>query len=192
MIPSIELLKNEERRLLYGPHDNEKVGGLGTNQFIVYCNGNAPLVLERSKEVLLKVNRIFQERVPEDSEWFSLLPEFFVYRCRPERLKDQEEREIYLGRKILEYLSKEKNENYRILRSTWHNSMTWSLLSWVYWFHEGNRYWYWWDSYVHKDSHHILVAVEVHEWPYPSENLSWLFRGCGACYVEAEPDGVND
>jgi hypothetical protein len=190
MTSFIELLKNEERRLLNGPHDDEKIGGLGTNRFIVYCNGDAPLVLKRAKEILLKVNRIFQERVPEDSEWFSLLSEFFVYRCRPEILKDQEDREIDFNRKISEYLSKEKNKDYRILSSTWSNSITWSLLSWIYWFHEGNRYWYWWDSYVHKDSH-IFVAVEIHEWPYPSENFSWLFRGCGACYVEDEPEDVN-
>ena len=181
---NIDLLKNEERRLLQGAGENEKIGGMGTTRFIIYCNENAQLVLERSKEVLLKVNRIFQGRVPEKEEWFSILPDYFVYSCRPEIPHEQSEKEVVFRRKLSNYLSLEDH-------GIWCNMERWELSSWIYWFQEENRYWYWWDSYVHENSH-IFVAVEVHEWPYPSENLSWLFRGCGAYFVEPEPEGVND
>jgi len=175
----IELLKNEEQHILNGVQENERIGGLGTNRFIVYCNKNASLVLQRSKDVLLKVNRIFQKREPDEQEWSSLLPDYFVYRCRPERLRKQIEREHEFDKKISQYLSPEDN-------AVWSDIVSWELSSWVYWFKEENRYWYWWDSHLH-DENHIFVAVEVHEWPYPSENLAWLFRGCGACSVEPEP-----
>jgi hypothetical protein len=191
MTQFIELLKNEERRLLNGPYGDEKIGGLGCNRFIVYCNNDAQLVLKRTKEVLLKVNRIFQERIPESHEWFSLLPEYFVYRCRPESLPEEDERENILYHKIIECISQESYENYKRLKSTLNNIESWSLLSWIFWFHENNRYWYWWDSYVHENSH-IFVAVEVYTCPFPSLSLSWLFRGCGSCYVECEPEGIND
>jgi hypothetical protein len=173
-----DLLKNEERRLLNGPLNDEKIGGLGTNRFIIFCNGNAQLILQRSKEVLLKVNRVFQKRVPNEKEWYSLLPDYFVYRCKPEIPRTQAKKEQNLDRKISQYISSEEYE-------IWNNMAQWNLLSWIYWYQEENRYWYWWDAYVHEDSH-IFLAVEVHEWPYPSENLSWLFRGCGACYVQSE------
>lgn len=181
---NIDFLKNEERRLLQGPDQNEKIGGLGTCRFIIYCNGNAPLVLKRSKEVLLKVNRVFQERIPEEEEWYSILPDYFVYSCRPEIPREQSEKERVFDRKVSENFTLEDH-------GIWNNLVRWELLSWTYWFQEENRYWYWWDSYVHENSH-IFLAVEVHEWPYPSENISWLFRGCGAYSVESEPEGVND
>jgi hypothetical protein len=190
MTSFIELLKKEEQRLLNGPYENEKIGGLGTNRYIVRCNGDAKLVLERVKEILLKVNRTFQERKPQEQEWFSLLPDYFIYRCRPERVPEQNEWDKEFDRKICEFLQKEKRKNYKKLATAWNNLTWWELTSWIYWFEEENRYWYWWDSYVHEDSH-ILVAIEVHEWPYSSGNLSWLFRGCGACYVIEEPDDVN-
>jgi len=184
MLNNIKLWKNEERRILYRPDENEKIGGLGTNRFIIHCNGNAPLVLKRSKEVLLKVNQTLQVRNPMDQEWYEILPDYFVYRCRPEIPKKQSDKELEFYRKISPKFSLEDNK-------IWSNLTQWELLSWTYWFQNEERYWYWWDSYVHEDSH-IFVAVEIHEWPYPSENLSWLFRGCGACFVEPEPEGVND
>jgi len=184
MLNNINLWKNEERRILYGPDENEKIGGLGTNRFIIHCNGDAPLVLERSKEILLKVNQTLQVRNPMDQEWYEILPDYFVYRCRPEKTKLQGEKELKFRQKIRSIMTP---EDHGVLI----NMIPWELPSWIYWFQEEERYWYWWDSYVHEDSH-IFVAVEVHEWPYPSENLSWLFRGCGACFVEPEPEGVND
>ena len=173
---NIGLLKNEERRLLQGPGENENIGGLGTIRYIIHCNGNASLVLKRSKDVLLKVNRAFQERVPEEEEWYSLLPDYFVYSCRPDVPLEQSQKEVELDRKLLNCLSLED-------RGIWCDLERWHLSSWIYWFQEENRYWYWWDSYVHENSH-IFVAIEVHEWPYPSGNLSWLFRGCGAYSVK--------
>ena len=184
MLNNIDLWKNEERRIIHGPDENEKIGGWGTNRFIIYCNGDAPLVLERSKEVLLKVNQILQTRLPDISEWYSILPDYFVYRCRPKMSHEQSKKEVELERKIRTVMTP---ADHGVLS----NMIPWELSSWTHWFQNEERYWYWWDSYVHEDSH-IFVAVEIHEWPYPSGNLSWLFRGCGACFVEPEPEGVND
>ena len=49
------------------------------------------------------------------------------------------------------------------------------------------RWWSWWDAVV-LDKHHILVAVQVSEWPFPWELLRWLFCGSGATDLVEEPD----
>lgn len=173
---NIELLKKEEFRLQHGAGDNEPIGGLGTNRYIAFCNEDATLVLNRCKEVLLLINQTMQKRILTDHEWMDLLPDYFVYRCRPERdSNDIAEQEIGIKNKIESCLS---GEEYLV----WENMIPWSFSGWIYWFQEMERYWYWWDAATYKESH-IVVAVEIHEWPYPSGSLSWLFRGCGANYL---------
>ena len=180
---NIQSLKNEESRILVSPEANEKPRGLGTLRYIAYCNNDAPLVLERSKEVLLKVNRALQFGDPEETEWSSILPAYFVYRCVPDCPHTLSKRRVELRRKLYNIMTPEEN-------GLFIDMLSWNLLSWIHWFQNEERYWYWWDSCLH-DNNRILVTVEIHEWPCPTDELSWLFRGCGAYSFEEEPEDVN-
>jgi hypothetical protein len=51
--------------------------------------------------------------------------------------------------------------------------------------HPNQRLWFWWDAAVLTE-HDFVVAVETHEWPFPSGALKWLLRASGADTVEAE------
>ena len=182
MTKNIVLLKREEKRIIHGAND-DPIGGLGTNRFIVHCNGNASLVLQQTKDVLLLINRALQNGLPTLEEWQNILPNYFVFRCSPINNIEYTEREIVVNRKIRSVLTADE-----IL--VWRNSVTWSLENWIHWFQDEERYWYWWDAVTYQENH-IFVAIEIHEWPCSCEELSWLFRGCGACFVEPEPDDVN-
>lgn len=169
-----ERLANEHRHLIEGPLPDEKPGGMRTVRFIAWCRGNAQQVIESSKVVLMIVNENSAGEWPNDDKWRELLPSWFVARCGPELSQEQAEAEMARWRTLTreEQVREEESE-------------LWSLSNWIYWFKPENRYWYWWDARP-LDDKTLVVAVEAHEWPFPSGALVWLLRAAGADKVEAE------
>jgi hypothetical protein len=169
-----ERLANERRHLIEGPAPAEKPGGMGTVRFMVRCSGNAEQVIEKAKAVLMVVNENSAGEWPSDDRWRELLPSWFVARCGPDLSQEQAEAETARWRAL------SRDEQIR-----WEEERRWSLANWIYWFKPENRHWYWWDAKP-LDDKVLVVAVEAHEWPFPSGALAWLLRAAGADRVEAE------
>lgn len=143
-------------------------------RFIAKCPGDAPQVLERSKQVLKAVNENSLPVWPPDDRWPALLPEWFVDRCGPEM--SQEEAEAWLAWwKALPDAEQKRVEA----------DKAWSLFNWIYWLDPENRQWYWWDGLA-LDENNLVVAVEVDGWPFGWGDLSWLLRAAGATQVDPE------
>lgn len=170
-----ECIARERRHLLEGPAPDERPGGLGTVRLIVWCELGAEQVIERAREVLTLVNQHGAGEWPSDDDWRNSLPEWFVFRCAPDM--SQAESDAELAR--WQSLSPEE-------QSEW-AAEPWSLENWIYWFLPENRYWYWWDAKP-LDGKVFVIAVEVHEHPFPSDALEWLLRASGAERITEEPD----
>ena len=166
-------MTSELCRLTDGPQAQEQPGGMGTVRFIVICNGNAGHVLALAKKTLMASIELADDRCFDESKWAVSLPSEFVQNCPP--FPSDKELGAYHG------LSLEERE---ILDQ----KSGWPLRAFMNSFREDilKRYWSWWDAAIVDDSH-IALAVEVDEWPFPSESLRWLFRGSGAIEVESEP-----
>ena len=119
------------------------------------------------------VSSIDPNEWPSTEQWTELLPSWFVESFRPEPSPEQLDEEL----KFMRILPLEQ-------RAKWGESK-WDFKSWVYWFQPGNRYWFWWDAAL-VDENTIMVALEVTDWPFPWDELKWLFRAAGATSVEAE------
>ncbi|MBI2685208.1 MAG: hypothetical protein HYX27_02755 [Acidobacteria bacterium] len=65
---------------------------------------------------------------------------------------------------------------------------SWPLADWLYWMDPSRRRWWWWDAQELPDLDHIVLAVEVNDWPFPWGALRWLFRAAGASSVVAEEE----
>ena len=173
-LPMGEKLLVERRRLRDGVGADEKILGLEISSFVVQCNGDAPLILERAKQLMQLVNvQCLAERWPSDEEWPGLLPEWFVENCSPERTEEEKKRDM------AKWFSLPYEERWKLPEEKW------SPLQWIRWMEPDEREWLWWDGEVRDKNTLIIDVDQVYETRYA--DLHWLFRGCGAEHVE-EPD----
>ena len=166
-------IMRELRYLRVGPSPEDKPDGLGTVSFVVHCEGDSWQVLSRAKSVLEQIDETVVRGWPCDSEWFRILPPWFVAQCVKEM--SQSEAEAELARR------KQSAANGELSNA----DDRWTLLNWIYWFQPENRHWFWWDA-EERDSNTIVIAVLVNNWPFPWGSLSWLFRAAGANSVLAK------
>ena len=170
----LDRLEDEFRRLNGGVQSDEMPEGLGTVRFVVECPGNAAEVADHAKQVLLVVNQNSRSAWPTESEWFNLLPDWFVAACAPEMT--QGEAEDYLTW----WKSLPDDEQVRVKKE-----QRWSVQDWLYWLHPDERAWYWWDA-LDVDANALIVAVVIYDWPFPWDALEWLLRSAGATRVDSE------
>jgi hypothetical protein len=166
----------ELQHLLAGSTSEDKVEGASIVLFNVYCQYNASKVLQNCREVLEVVLQQYEKSWPSETEWYKILPEWFIANCSPEKTIEEEE---YLVR--WRTLSRQE----QIIEE---EKKAWSVMEWVSWFEfddelQDQRYWFWWDALI-KSPELLLVAVEVVDVPFPSESLDWLMRASGAIKVE--------
>jgi len=164
---------DEVRHLKEGPSSGERPGGIGIQQVLVRCPGNAPLVLARCREVLAAV---FERQGARDwlppETWKAVVPEWFVKQCAREPTKEEEEERL------------KKWESMTVEEKWQEGEGTWSLEAFLHWFRPSERYWYWWDAAV-EDPDTLRVSLEIEDWPVPWAALRWLFRAAGALHAES-------
>ena len=148
--------------------------GMGTVRFACHAPCTAAEVVEKAKAVLRVINERSLGSGPSDADWGRLLPSWFVERCEP--VKSEAESQAWLawwrGLSDDQMADVERNQ-------------AWTLDGWLYSLTPDQRRWFWWDA-VPLTEHNFVVAVEAHEWPFPSGALGWLLRASGADRVEAE------
>lgn len=167
-------MRGELERILSGPSDGQRLGGIGSVRFFVRCEGNADQVLRKSKEVLRLVLEHSEGSWPSHVEWQRILPIWFVEACADEVTHEEAERELARLQKLTPAKRAQEDVQAR-----------WALSAWLYWFESKERQWEWWDAAV-GDSDTIRLAVQVDGWPFPWGDLRWLFRASGASQVDAE------
>lgn len=163
-------MSSEFERLKHGVKPDQTPGGMGTVRFIAKCNGDAETVLSTCKATLTAILELVGKRCSEESVWRSSLPKRFVDACPP--FPSAEEMEAYNQLPLEERVERDRTEG-------------WPLRALMNAFLVLKRYWSWWDAVI-LDKNHIAVAVEVSEWPFPSESLRWIFRASGAVDLESE------
>ena len=164
-----------ERELVFlqcGPTPADKPMGVGTVDFVVRCNHDAPSVLARAKSVLELVDQAGLHEWPAGSAWFEIIPDWFKARCAPELGPNEAELKLAKWKKLPPEQQRQMEEE------------GWSVLNWIYWLDPDNRTWYWWNDAV-RDANTIQVTVEAEDWPMPWGSLRWLFRAAGAVQVDA-------
>lgn len=94
----------------------------------VFCDGNASIVLEKTKDVLKKV--IDCELSYDDSveDWHEVLPKWFVDSCSPEFTQQQ-----------IKYLLANPDECDKF-------DDKWTISNFLNWFKPNERSWYWADA----------------------------------------------
>ena len=101
------------------------------------------------------------------------LPDRFVKNSAPHPSQDEIDRESVLPLEDRIRLQTEKNWSLRMFMNSFLPELD-------------MRCWSWWDAAI-LDESHIVVAVEVKEWPFPWQALRWLFKASGAFDLEPEP-----
>lgn len=157
---------DELRRLENGPTSGERPKGIVCG-FLARCDGNAPEVLARCKEVLRVVLTQDVEHWPTDGEWRSLLPAWFVSKCMDEDSYEAR------AKKLFEFPEEERLQH----------DLPWAVSGWVFWFAPDEREWFWWDAAI-KDKNTIEIFVDVFGDPFPWGGLSWLLKASGTVSVE--------
>jgi hypothetical protein len=157
--------QDEISRVREGAKESLPAGKILAN-FIASCNGDAPRVLDRCKQVLRVVLQASAEDWPSTDAWRSKLPEWFVEVCSEEISQAEAERRLRLSMKERISLSQR-----------------WTVSAFVHWFQPGERYWYWWDAEV-KDTNTIHIKVIAQDEPFPWGSLDWLLRAAGSLSVE--------
>jgi hypothetical protein len=170
----VQRLDAELQRLTGDSTNGTQPLGLGTVRFRAQCPGNTELVLERSKSILIQVNRLSRSDWPTYEQWTQSLPSWFLVRCQPE--KNSAEAAKWL--KTWRELPQEEQDYVR-------RECPWSVSGWVYWFQPDNRTWYWWDA-IKNDQHNMTISVAVYDWPFAWGALSWLLRAAGARSVDSD------
>lgn len=165
MIDPIVELKNLEL-------SNEKSKGEQKNillvDCIIQCDEDAQEVLLKAVTVMKNLLSALQNKSVQQVDWPSTLPTWFTRRCSPEMTPEQAD----------EYLKKWQSlppeEQVQLERER-----RWSLDSWIYWFEEEERTWYWWSANIDGESR-IVLSIQVPFWPTAIGSLEWLFKACGA------------
>jgi hypothetical protein len=165
---------DELRHLLTEPNLDEQPEKLGIVRFDIWCPGNSETVLQKSKEVLEMILRSSTQCWLSNSEWQTVLPDWFVAGCAPEKTIEEVEQWLKWWRS----LSPQE-------KSLVDEEQSWSLEDWLYWLHPDQRQWFWWDA-ICVNTNLLKVAVEVAEYPFSWKSLAWLFKVAGAIRVQPE------
>jgi hypothetical protein len=162
------ILPDERRHLLEGPWLEERPGGSGLVRVVAGCPGDASAVNARAREVMISVLDGTVSPWPSVDAWRSILPDWFVAACAPDR--SAEETEEWLTR----WRSLTPTEQGRATRE-----QKWALSDWLFWLEPSERQWFWWNSGT-TNANTVYVVVEVAGWPAPLGALDWLLRASGA------------
>jgi hypothetical protein len=157
------MTKQQELERLYGTGQNE-VGNNLISELVVTCDGNAPEVLNKIKDVLKTI--IGSELTVYDSidDWKAILPEWLVASFSSEITKEEAK----------EILSKPNGQALLADR--------WTINGFLFWFRPEERNWFWWDAKV-KDSNTLSIQVLVYGFPFAWGALRWLLNVAGASHV---------
>ncbi|MBZ8182405.1 hypothetical protein [Oscillatoria salina] len=170
MNPSEEL-----RHLSKGvePGEEEKRKGFIV-WFRIQCPRDANNVLNRCRKVLQIVLRQSKKNwlSYDDEEWRTLLPEWFVAYCAPERTQEEDDQ-------LLERWQKLSPEAQMLFTE----EQKWTISEFISWLEPKERPWFWWDAFVESDNVFHL-AVEVVDFPFPWDALCWLVRASGATTIQ--------
>lgn len=171
---NLNRIQAEHRRLQHGPFKGEKPAGVGIVIFRVSLqNQGTSTFLEKVKDILIKIDeRIFEGCWPTDQEWQSLLPEWFLKKCK--KTMTTEEANAYLL--WWDNLSYEEKLRCAAVPEPW------DLSAWISCFEPSEREWYWWNALFEKMA--LLIELEVYGHPFPSEAFIWLCIAAGADKVE--------
>jgi hypothetical protein len=146
---------------------------MGTVRFIAWCASDADEVLAVAKQALEAALQLTESGMFQESAWRRALPDRFVKNSAPHPSQDEIARESALPLEDRIRLQAERRWSVEMFMNSFLPDLN-------------LRSWSWWDAAV-LDPSHIVVAVEVEDWPFPWESLRWLFRGAGAVELEPEP-----
>lgn len=166
------MISDELQRLRLVSKVNDKPVGFFLEWFDVNCPSNAEEVLQKCKDVLIRVLTEVVQRQPSIDEWRLLLPHWFVEQFAKERTKEEAEQWLKWWRK----LSPEKQAQ-AVKKEQW------TLSNWLHWFTSGEREWYWWDANV-KNSETMQVGIIVEGHPFAWGALELLIKASGATSVD--------
>ena len=167
----------EKRNVLSGPAPGERPGGVGTVDVVARSLGQADLVLQRAREVMVVVDEHSSPPWPDVGEWRQLLPKWFVDACAPERSREEMDEWLAWWRTLPPDRKAQAKDQ-----------LGWTVADWLFWMQPSERQWFWWDAHV--ESPELLrVVVEVPAWPAPLGALEWLLRAAGVSEVHQEPAG---
>lgn len=157
--------------------------------FLVFCDGDAPEVLERARQIKLICNeKGMEEEWPSDDLWPDFLPDWFVDACHPERTSEEYEQDRLAFRQMTreEEMEDARNEQWSLSEFvSWMDPEAWLEISSVNWI--------WWDA-VLKDENTIRIHIGEMGDPPPGAppGFSWLFRASGAKAIDeaVEPEDM--
>ncbi len=175
----IQALQNERSRLLDSVSLEEEAEYLYLVSYLAQCPAGTECVLAKIKEVLLVIDNtlLHNDSWLSLKEWRSLLPDWFVVKCRKERTPD--ENQEYLT--WWDSLSQEEKAKQAKLPQVW------SLGNWISYFDPEQRQWYWWSARS-VSSQHLLIIIGTRGHPFPSGAFLWLLQASGAVKVEEIED----
>jgi hypothetical protein len=145
-------IQEELKRIRTRPAFDEKPDGVGTVRFFVHYEGFAETLLQRTKSLLVIVDKIALSGWLADEEWGSRLPEWFTNACSPSMSTAQAEEWLTTWRR----LTREQQDEVEATKK-------WSLENWLYWMEPKNRQWFWWDAAA-LDTSQVILTVEAPEW----------------------------
>ncbi len=149
--PAAELL-----RLRSGACADPAPPGFTRFEVDVDAPGAADAVLARTKEVLARIVAVAGEGWPEDEEWPTRLPAWFVQASAADDAPSPAD-----------------------------DDGPWPVSAFVYWFRLEVREWWWWGADV-IDRDRLRICLAVNEPSFPHEALDWLLRAAGATTVVDE------
>lgn len=105
---------------------------------------------------------------PEIDNWRSRLPQWFVDACAP-AMSELEANTWLIRWKKMSLKERAADEASRL----------WSLDNWLYWMEPERRTWFWIRAEP-ISSEDVMFAIDVEEWPFPWDNMKWLWKAAGA------------
>ncbi len=163
---------NEMRRIVSGPREGERPGGVGLVEFTVHTDASAIDLIEKSRAVLRATLAMTLENMRSSASWPAHLPAWFIEACAPEQSREESEAWLAWWRGL---------ESSARARAA--SEKPWTLAEWLHWMEPDQRQWFWWDARTHGSSS-ASVFVEVPGWPSAMGALEWLLRAAGATLVE--------
>lgn len=161
----------ELQRLEFGPSAQETTRfGLGLTRLRILCDGDAPVVFERIRDILRIVLHQVGELGRNWSAWEAILPEWFL---AAHISRDASVAQGNLWFRGLTPAERIREGYYR----------EWTLDSWLYWFQPSEKegMWTWWSGRAFDDS---VISLEFEGSPYPLGIIIWLSRVAGATEIQ--------
>ncbi|TCC19248.1 hypothetical protein [Kribbella sindirgiensis] len=162
---------NADEELLRLLDDNPRAAREAGVQLSVESADSA-LLLERCREVMVKILQHGEEDWPDLPVWQRELPAWFVLACGPERTQEEADAKLIWWRGLSPGEQMVASEVSR-----------WALSDWLWWLEPENRTWYWLGADV-VGAQHLLVHVEIDGAPAPIGALRWLLKAAGATEIE--------